>query len=62
MPEASPDQDLMRPGERLDRFGVGAVAGDGAVVMPIGAYQIGQQFGIPRIGGGNSGAGFLREE
>ena len=29
-----------------------AVAGDRAVVVPIGAHQIGQQFGVPGIGFG----------
>jgi hypothetical protein len=40
----------MRPGENFDRFRIGAVAGDWAVVVPVGAYQIGQQFGVRRIG------------
>ena len=48
---ASADQVLM-PGEHLDRLGLGAVAGDRAVVVPVGAYQIGQQLGIRRIGTG----------
>src|SRR6185437_12367601 len=33
-------------------FRIGAVAGDRAVVVPVGAYQIGQQFGIGGIGFG----------
>ena len=39
----------MRSGEHLDRLGLGAVAGDAAMVVPIGAHQIGQQFGIAGI-------------
>ena len=39
-------------GENFDRFRIGAVAGDWAVVVPVGAYQIGQQFGIAGIGFG----------
>ena len=42
----------MRAGEHLDRLGLGAVAGDRAVVVPVGAYQIGQQLGIGGIGFG----------
>jgi len=38
------------PGQHLDRLGRAAVAGDPAVVVPVGAYQIGQQFGVRRIG------------
>jgi hypothetical protein len=37
------------PREHLDRLGIGAVAGDGPVVVPVGAHQIGQQFGIASI-------------
>ena len=42
----------MRPGEDFDRFRLGAVAGDRAVVVPVGAHQIGQQLGIAGIGFG----------
>ena len=42
----------MCPGEHLDRLGLGAVAGDRAVVVPVGADQIGQQLGIAGIGFG----------
>ena len=42
----------MRAGEYLDRLSVGAVAGDGTVVVPVGAHQIGQQLGIGGIGFG----------
>jgi hypothetical protein len=42
----------MGAGENFDRFGIGAVAGDAAVVVPVGADQIGQQFGIGGIGFG----------
>jgi hypothetical protein len=37
-------------GEDLDRLGFGAVAGYRAVVVPVGADQVGQQLGIARIG------------
>ena len=49
---ACPDQALMGPGEHLDRLRVETVAGDRAMVVPIGADQIGQQFGIGGIGFG----------
>ena len=42
----------MGAGENFDRFRIGAVAGDRAVVVPVGAYQIGQQLGIGGIGFG----------
>jgi hypothetical protein len=41
MAGAGPDQALMGSGEHLDRLGLGAVAGDAAMVVPIGAHQIG---------------------
>src|ERR1700694_3818953 len=44
VPRAGPDQVLVGPGEHLDRLNIGTVAGDPAAVVPIGAYQIGQQF------------------
>jgi hypothetical protein len=49
MAGAGPDQALMGPGEHLDRLGIGAVAGDAAMVVPVGAHQIGQQFGVGSI-------------
>ena len=52
VPGACPGQVLMRPGEHLDRLRVSAVAGDRAVVVPVGAHQVGQQFGIAGIGFG----------
>ena len=52
VPGAGPDQILVCPGEDLDRFGRRAVAGDRAVVVPVGADQIGQQLGIGGIGFG----------
>ena len=52
VPGACPDQVLMCPGEHLDRLRVGAVAGDRAMVVPVGADQIGQQFGVAGIGFG----------
>jgi hypothetical protein len=42
----------MGPGEYLDRLGPTAVAGGGAVVVPIGVHQIGQQLGVGGIGFG----------
>jgi hypothetical protein len=42
----------MGTGEHLDRLRVSAVAGDGVMVVPVGAHQIGQQFGIAGIGFG----------
>ena len=42
----------MSPGQYLDRVRLEAVAGDGAMVVPVGAHQIGQQFGIGGIGFG----------
>jgi hypothetical protein len=52
VPRAGPDQVLVGAGEDFDRFGVGAVAGDGAVVVLVGAYQICQQLGVAGIGFG----------
>ncbi|BBZ40617.1 hypothetical protein MCNS_36800 [Mycobacterium conspicuum] len=46
MPGAGPDQVLVPAGEDLDRLGFGAVAGHRAVVVPVGADQIGQQLGV----------------
>ena len=43
---ARPDQILMRAGQYLDRLGRTAVTGDAAVVVPVGAHQIGQQLGV----------------
>ena len=34
----------------LTASAVGAVPGDRAVVVPVGAHQIGEQFGVPGIG------------
>ena len=50
VPSACPDRVLMGPGENLDRFRIGTVAGDWVVVVPVGAYQIGQQLGVGGIG------------
>ena len=52
VPRACPDQALMSPGQYLDRVRLEAVAGDRAMVVPVGAHQIGQQFGIGGIGFG----------
>ena len=40
---------LVRPRHDLDVLGQGAVPGDRAVVVPVGAHQIDQQFGIGSI-------------
>jgi hypothetical protein len=40
----------MRPGQDLDRLGLGAVAGDGPVMVTVGADQIGQHPGITAVG------------
>jgi hypothetical protein len=50
MPSARPDQALVCAGQQLDRLRVWAVAGDQAVVVPVDAHQVGQQFGIGGIG------------
>ena len=50
---ARPDQILMGPGQHLDRLSAVAVAGDRAMVVPIGAHQIGQQLGVRGIGLGS---------
>ena len=42
MAVTGPNQPLMGPCEHLDRLGVGAVAGNRAVVVPVRAHQIGQ--------------------
>ena len=50
VPLPAPDQALVRPGQHLDRLGQRAVAGDLAVVVPVGADQVGQHLGIPAVG------------
>ena len=40
----------MCPGENLDRLDVWAVAGQRAVVVAVGADQVGQQLGVAGIG------------
>ena len=40
----------MPAGQDLDRLGLGAVAGDRAVVVPVGADQVGEQLGVAGIG------------
>jgi hypothetical protein len=50
VPLAGPDQALMSPGQHLDRLGQRAVAGDLAVVMPVGPDQISQHLGIAPVG------------
>jgi len=47
---AGPDQTLVGPGQDLDRLGQLAVAGDRAVVVPVGPDQVGQDLGIGSIG------------
>jgi hypothetical protein len=43
------------PGQDLDRLGQLAVASDWAVVVPVGADQVGQDLGIASIGLGPRG-------
>jgi hypothetical protein len=50
VPLASPDQALVRAGQHLDRLHQRAVAGDLAMVVPVGADQIGQHLSVPTIG------------
>jgi hypothetical protein len=50
LPSAGPDQALVGAGQDLDRLGQLAVAGDGAVVVPVGPDQVGQDLGIGSIG------------
>ena len=40
----------MSPGQHLDRLDSWAVTGDQAMVVPVGAHQIGEQFGVAGIG------------
>jgi hypothetical protein len=54
-----PDQILMRPCQHLDRFASAESPGDPASVVPIGARQIGKEFGVGRkphqpVGAGSS--------
>jgi hypothetical protein len=41
-----PDQILLRPCQHLDRFASAESPGDPASVVPIGAHQIGKEFGV----------------
>ena len=52
VPSACSDRVLVGAGENFDRFRIRTVAGDWAVVVPVGAYQIGQQLGVGGIGFG----------
>src|SRR3546814_3025242 len=60
-PGPVPDQILMRTGEHLDALGQIAVASDLAVVVPVGADQLGEQLGVTWVGFG-SGHGVARSE
>jgi hypothetical protein len=46
----------MRPGQQLDRLGQRAVASDLAVVVAVGADQVGQHLGVPAVGLGPGAA------
>jgi hypothetical protein len=46
----------MGPGQHLDRLGQRTVAGDRAVVVPVGADQIGQHLDVPTVGLGPAAA------
>ena len=50
VPGVGPDQVLVCPGQDLDRLDVWAVAGQRAVVVAVGADQVGQQLGVAGIG------------
>src|SRR3546814_19797671 len=52
-PGPVPDQILMRTGEHLDALGQIAVASDLAVVVPVGADQLGEQLGVTWVGFGS---------
>jgi hypothetical protein len=56
VPLAGPDQVLVRPSQDLDRLGERAVAGDRAVVVAVGADQVGQHLGVPAVGLGPAAA------
>jgi hypothetical protein len=43
----------MGPGQHLDRPDIGAVASDAAMVVPVGAHQVSQEFGVAGIGLGS---------
>lgn len=49
LPLPRPDQILMRPGQGFHCLGQLAVAGDRAVVLPIGTHQVGQDLRFPGI-------------
>jgi hypothetical protein len=50
VPLPGPDQALVGAGEHLDRLGLRAVGGDLAVVVPVGADQVGQHLGVGAVG------------
>jgi hypothetical protein len=50
MAGTGPDQVLMSSGQDLDRLGLSTVARQRAVIVPIGADQIGEQLGVTGIG------------
>ena len=50
MPGTGPDQVLVSSGQDLDRLGLCAVARQRAVIVPVGADQIGEQLGVTGIG------------
>ena len=52
---AGPDHGLMGPGQDLDRLGLITVAGDGPVVVGVGAGQLRQHPGVAGIGLGPRG-------
>jgi hypothetical protein len=56
VPLPRPDQVLVGAGQHLDRLGQGAVAGDLAVVVPVGADQVGQHLGVAAVGLGPGAA------
>ena len=50
VPGPGPDQVLVAAGEHLEGLGVGAVTSDRTVIVPVGADQIGEHFGVTRVG------------
>jgi hypothetical protein len=49
VPLPRPDQILVGTGQHLDRLGQRAVAGDLAVVVAVGADQVGQHLGVAAV-------------
>ena len=50
VPPSAPDQVLVGAGQHFDRLDLWAVAGDRAVVVAVGADQVGQHLGVAAVG------------